>query len=253
MGRYAILQAELPGQRLSNLGVLLQDPEADRLYLRLRRDLDSLAEEEDLEALSALGNDLAAKASEMGADKLFDYFESDLSAGVRITNREQVLVDEFDRTLDRLYRRQIQSTVFQFRTHLPLYSLRAAAGRFLDNEEIVEEGWVETPESIKFLYPDMFVARVVGRSMEPVIPDGSLCVFRANVTGSRSGRLVLAEDRDASAYAVKRYQSRPLATKEGWRHERIWLESLNSDYPPWDLDPDQEKYRIMAEFVRILD
>ncbi len=39
----------------------------------------------------------------------------------------------------------------------------------------------------------MFVARIAGQSMEPKIPDGSLCVFRHGVTGSRQGRLVLVE------------------------------------------------------------
>lgn len=258
MGRYAVLKADLPGRGLLSIGVLLQDPEADRLYLRLRRDLDSLATEEDLEVLSALGDDLAAKAAEMGAEKLFEYLESALSGSVRITDREQAMVDQFDRALDRLYSRHVQSKVLEFRTHLPLYSLRAAAGRFLDNDEIVEEGWVETPENIKTLYPDMFVARVVGHSMEPSIPDGSLCVFRAGVTGSRANRLVLAEDRQMSpgkdsAYAVKRYKSEKQATEEGWQHGRIRLESLNPDYPSWDLDPDEDKYRIVAEFVRVLE
>ena len=47
--------------------------------------------------------------------------------------------------------------------------------------------------------------------MEPRIPDGSLCVFRHGVTGSRQGRLVLVENletRGNNRYAVKRYQSR---------------------------------------------
>ena len=203
--------------------------------------------------LSALGNDLASQASEMGAEKLFEYLEDGLSNTVRITDREPALVDQFDRTLDRLYRRHVPSKVLEFRTHLPLYSLRAAAGRFLDNEEIIADGWIETPENLKTLYPDMFVAKVVGHSMEPVIPDGSLCVFRTGVTGSRANRLVLAEDRNGPAYAVKRYKSEKLASEAGWRHGRIRLESLNPDYPSWDLDPDEDKYRILAEFVRVLE
>jgi len=103
------------------------------------------------------------------------------------------------------------------------------------------------------LYPDMFVAEIVGHSMEPLIPDGSFCVFRAGVAGSRTGRLVLAEDRDNNAYAVKRYASEKTVTDEGWKHQRIRLESLNPGYPSWDLEPDEEKYRIIAEFVRVLD
>lgn len=246
------MQAELPGRGLVNLGVLLEDPQSDALHLRFRRDMDSLVDEEDLEVLGGLADDLARKSGELGAGKLFEYLESTLSTSVRVTDREQVLVEDFSRELDRLYRQHVPSNVLEFRTHLPRYSLRAAAGRFLDNEEIVEEGWVETPEDLR-LTPDMFIAQIAGHSMEPLIPDGSLCVFRAGVTGSRVGRLVLAEDREANAFAVKRYNSKRIDSEEGWRHEWIHLESLNPEGPSWPLDPDEEKYRILAEFVRVLD
>jgi phage repressor protein C with HTH and peptisase S24 domain len=252
VGKYSILQAELPGHGLVNLGVLLQDPPADSLRLRFRRDLELLVEEAELDFFVALADDLARKAEELGSEKLLAYLEDTLSGTLRITDRESVLVEDFDRALDRLYRKHVESKVLQFRTHLPRYSLRAAAGRFLDNEEIEEQGWVEAPQSMPHLSPDMFVAEIAGKSMEPLIPDGSLCVFRAGVTGSRSGRLVLAEDREANAYAVKRYQSEK-SKGEQWQHQRIRLESLNPGYPSWDLEPDEEKYRIVAEFVRVLD
>ena len=102
----------------------------------------------------------------------------------------------------------------------------------------------------------MFVAQIAGHSMEPLIPDGSLCVFRRGVTGSREGRLVLVENLESGGndrYTVKRYQSEKIQHGEEWRHARIRLESLNPDYPSWDLDPDEEKYRILAEFVRVLE
>ena len=35
----------------------------------------------------------------------------------------------------------------------------------------------------------MFAAQIVGNSMEPVIPDGSYCLFRAPVEGTRQVRL----------------------------------------------------------------
>ncbi len=165
------------------------------------------------------------------------------------------MVEDFSRAVERLYRRHVSSNVLQFRTHLPRYSLQVAAGPFLENREVTEEGWVETPEDLR-ITPDMFVAAIAGRSMEPLIPDGALCVFRRGVTGSRDGRLVLVENLETSGnnrYTVKRYRSQKIASEEGWRHERIRLESLNPDYPSWDLDPEEEKYRILAEFVRVLD
>jgi hypothetical protein len=59
-----------------------------------------------------------------------------------------------------------------------------------------EIGWTEVPGvAVK---PDMFVARVTGTSMEPLIPDGSWCLFCPCPAGSREGRIVLVQ------FAVKR-------------------------------------------------
>jgi SOS-response transcriptional repressor LexA len=255
-GEYLLLEADLPGRGPVTLGVILRDPDADALWIRLRRDLGTLAEDEDLEVLEALAGDLDAKAKEMGAGGVLTYIEDTLSGTLRATDRETVTVDSFPRALDRLYHNYVRSNILPFRTHLPLYSLRAAAGKFLENEEVVEEGWFETPGDFR-LDDEMFAARVVGHSMEPLIPDGSLCVFRYGVVGSRAGRLVLAEDLQSTGnnrYAVKRYRSdKPQTGEDTWRHTSITLESLNVEYKSWDLDPDEEKYRIIAEFIRVLD
>jgi phage repressor protein C with HTH and peptisase S24 domain len=256
LGRYSVVQAETPQQGLVKIGVLLQEPQSDSLRLRFRRDLDSLVEDaEDREVLEALADTFAQRAKELGAEELFVYLESTLSGAIRLTDREEVLVEDFDRALNRLYLQNVQSNVLEFRTHLPRYSLRAAAGKFLENQEISEAGWVEAPEDLR-LGTDMFVAEIAGHSMEPLIPDGSLCVFRYGVVGSRIGRLVLAEERGAGGnndrYAVKRYHRDP---KDPER--KITLQSLNHDYPDWPLDSDPDsdeaKYRILAEFVRVLD
>ncbi len=256
LGRYSVVQAETPQQGLVNIGVLLEESLSDSLRLRFRRDMESLVEdEEDREVLEDLADDLAAKAREMGAEKLFEYLEASLSGAIRLTDREEVQVEDFPRALDRLYLKNVQSNVLEFRTHLPKYSLRAAAGKFLENQEISEDGWVEAPEDLR-LATDMFVAQIAGHSMEPRIPDGSLCVFRHGVVGSRQGRLVLVENLESTGnnrYAVKRYESEKVQSEADWKHQRIRLESLNPEYPSWDLDPDEEKYRILAEFVRVLD
>src|SRR5579863_3894065 len=167
-GRYSMVQAETPERGLVNLGILLEDPETDSLLLRFRRDLESLTDdEEDQQALEALAQDLSEKAHEMGAGKLFQYLESNVSNAIRVTERAEVLVEDFGRALDRLYLKNVQSNVLEFRTHLPRYSLEAAAGKFLDNREISEEGWVEAPENLR-LSSDMFVAHIAGLSMEPL-------------------------------------------------------------------------------------
>jgi SOS-response transcriptional repressor LexA len=253
--RYSLLQAALPGGDLTPIGVLLEDQAANTVHMRLRRDWEQLASDEDVEVLSVLAGDLAGKVSEMGPDGFFRHLEDSLSNLIRITDREAVAVEDFDRALNRLYREHVQSNVIPFRTHLPRYSLRVAAGKFLENEEVTEDGWIEAPEEVR-LSPAMFVAQIEGHSMEPYIPDGALCVFRAGVTGSRQGRLVLVENLETTGnnrYTVKRYQSERTEGPDEWRHTRIRLESLNPDYPSWDLDPDEEKYKIIAEFVRVLE
>ena len=81
--------------------------------------------------------------------------------------------------------------------------------------------------------------------------------FPPRRNGSRAGRLVLVEDRQTSgnhSYTVKRFRNDNEKSDEGeWRHTRIHLESLNPEYPSWDLDPSDDKYRIIAEFVRVIE
>ncbi len=252
--RYSILEVELPGEAAVNAGILLEDPAQNRLYIRMRRDWHDLAPEE-AEVLSELESDLADKSVEFGAEKLLANLEDTVSNAVRVSDRREVEVEDFDRALGRLYREHVRSNVHEFRTHLPRYSLAVAAGKFLENQEVVAEGWEEAPPDLR-LTPDLFVARIAGRSMEPLIPDGSLCVFRHGVIGSRQGRLVLVERLGGGGndrYTVKRYRSEKKAAPNGtWTHGRITLESLNPEFESWDLDPDEERFRIVAEFVRVL-
>ena len=154
----------------------------------------------------------------------------------------------------------MDSAIRPFVTHVPVYALRAAATKFGEsmdaNPESGEDGeWVRAPRRTR-LEPGMFAAQVVGRSMEPLIPDGSLCLFRRGVTGSRQGRRLLIEQFSetdfAARYTVKKYSSVKRQSESGeWEHERIRLEPLNREFPSFDLAPDQ--FRVIAEFVEVLD
>lgn len=248
--------ADLPGGTAQPIGVLLLDPKTDTLYVRLRRDWDAIASDEDSEVLAELEDDLLAQARDRGGKALLDHLENIASNSLRISDREAVTVRDFERKLGELYREHVPAQVLRFRTHLPRYSLAVAAGPFLTNpEDIHADEWIETPPDLH-LDEDMFVARIQGKSMEPRIPDGSLCVFRRNVVGSRNGRLVLvrnSELADDNQYTVKRYRSEKIVTEEGFLQTRIRLESLNPAYPSWDLDEEEGKYQVIAEFVRVLE
>jgi SOS-response transcriptional repressor LexA len=253
-----------------NIGVLLEDPANDRLYIRLRRDWRRIAPEEETEVLEALEDGLRTLAADLGAARVLDHLEDTLSNTLRVSDRRETIVGvgggadsdrDFERALDRLYRQHVPATVQAYVTHLPRYSLAVAAGKFLENQEVTEEGWEEVSGDLK-LTPHMFVARIAGRSMEPKIPDGSLCVFRLGVTGSRQGRLVLVEALGRGGndrYTVKRYRSEKkratgqTESDETWEHGRITLEPLNPEFEAWDLKPEDDSVRILAEFVAVLD
>lgn len=146
-------------------------------------------------------------------------------------------------------------------TCLPLVPLQAAAGGF-SNPQYVDEGefeWVEV-ESRHSLRPGMFVAQVVGRSMEPVIPDGAWCLFRAPVEGSRQGKIVLVQLRNVTdsetghGYTVKRYQSEKALTEDAWQHERIILKPVNTDFDPIVINgSDDDEIQVIAEMIEVLD
>ena len=88
------------------------------------------------------------------------------------------------------------------------------------------------------LRPGMFVAQVVGKSMQPAIPDGSYCLFTAPVIGTRQGKIVLVQLRDTidpdsgERYTVKRYLSEKVTDGDSWRHARITLKPVNPDFQP---------------------
>ena len=119
--------------------------------------------------------------------------------------------------------------------------------------------WVEIDTHHK-LQQGMFVAKVEGRSMEPQIRDGSYCLFLADVTGTRQGKIFLVELRDAmdpdtgDRYTVKRYSSEKGADEDGtWRHVKIILSPQNPDYSAIEIVVEDEMdVKVIAEFVEVL-
>ncbi|MBW0181487.1 MAG: DEAD/DEAH box helicase [Vulcanococcus sp.] len=146
---------------------------------------------------------------------------------------------------------------------LPLIPLKAAAGLFSDPQLIPEdsewEQWVFV-EAGRKLRRGMFVAQVVGKSMEPRIPDGSYCLFSTPVEGSRQGKIVLAQLRtetdpeSGARYTVKRYESeKTFGDNDTWRHVKIKLIPMNKAFGSIHLEEDdEENIEIIAEFLQVL-
>jgi SOS-response transcriptional repressor LexA len=253
-GAYVVLEAAFPQRPPRNIGVLLIDPAGNRGWLRLKETFD--ADPGDAEVLEALQPDLEQRLSEMGAEAFLQSLEDSLSNVLRIGERQAVAVDAFTRVLDRLYREHVEPAAIRpFETHLPLYSLRAAAGRLGEEMEPAEEDWVPAPAGMR-LSRDLFVAHVVGRSMEPRIPDGSLNLFRLNPVGSRQNKILLIQRfgafEETARYTVKRYTSKKSYSGEDqWQHERIRLEPLNPEFEAWDVGP--QDFAVVAEWLRVIE
>src|ERR671910_740012 len=92
LGQYVVIEIAAPGLRVENAGVLLIDPRTGKPYIRMRRDLAELSED-DAEYLDALRFDLEAKAGEMGGGGLMAWLEENASNFVRVTDRAEVMVD----------------------------------------------------------------------------------------------------------------------------------------------------------------
>ena len=141
-------------------------------------------------------------------------------------------------------------------THVPVYDLAVAAGLWGPESSPEEIGWTEVPGVA--MKPGMFVARVTGTSMEPLIPDGSWCLFRPCPAGSREGRIVLVQFNTLGAgdnggrFTVKKYHAEKIVTADGWRHDSIQLLPLNPAFGPISLEPeDAADLMIVGEFVRV--
>ena len=270
---WSLLEIARPGMSPEPLGVLLVDEETGRLSLRLKDETDfpqETLEEQEADYLAALASDLEAKGLEPGGVKpfgghaLLDSLEDSLSGFLRIGERTAIgYSGDPAQTVNRLFDEYVDSEVRPFVTHLPFYGLRAAATKFgeeFDQAEVSEpDAWLRAPRGMR-LAEGMFVAQVVGRSMEPLIPDGSYCLFRGPVVGSRQGKRLLIEQTGgqgadpASRYTVKRYTSRKTADGKmgedgAWKHESIRLEPLNPEFEAFELGPGD--FRVIAEFVQV--
>jgi len=255
------------GDALIPFGILFVDNATNELSTSCRTlaevtDLRELDEQQQ-DILDSLEEDLRQKAAENGGAELLDSLEDTLSGFFRISDRAAIAYSGSPQAAaDRLFDEFVDPDIRRYETHLPLYGLRAAATKFGESMAAGEragdeEAWIRVRNSRLRLSPGMFVAHVVGRSMEPLIPDNSLCVFRSDVKGTRAGKRLLIEkfgESDfASRYTVKRYTSikrKSDETESGWEHDKIRLEPLNPEFEAFELGPDE--FRVIAEFVEVL-
>ncbi|MES2558665.1 MAG: DUF3427 domain-containing protein [Bacteroidota bacterium] len=145
----------------------------------------------------------------------------------------------------------------QYLNSIPLMDIGVAAGSFSDDQLHLSTEWVELLNPFKYS-SDYFICKVSGESMNKIIPSDSWCLFKKYHSGSREGKIVLAEHSDiqdagfGSGYTIKEYHSEKEEVDGSWQHTSIVLKpkSFDSNFKPIVLDGDEA---INLKIVGIFD
>ncbi len=154
-----------------------------------------------------------------------------------------------------------QSLCFEveLRNPIPLYDFYAAAGSFSEMQTEKDFTFIEGPENNS--NSNYFACKIIGESMNRVIPNGSICLFKRYTGGSRNGKIVLIENRDVqdpdfnSAFTIKTYSSEKSVSDETWGHDSIVLRPnsfVNSYKNIIITEENAPEMRVIGEFVAII-
>lgn len=242
-----------------NCGILVVNPESGEAVFRFRQDWNEFAGEE-AETLRAIAEDLPRRLDEMGAARFLAWADETFSNTFRVSEPKTTLIGHIERTAHQLYRKFVHAAVRPFQTHLPLFELRATGGFFQTDLNVTPAArWLEVHvPGRRSLSEDYFCAYIEGRSMEPEIPDGALCLFRFYKAGTRQGGIYLmqrfATSEGGGEFTIKRYESRKRQHSDGtWEHESITMDPANPEYADWKLEQDESQYVTVAQFITVLE
>jgi superfamily II DNA or RNA helicase/HKD family nuclease/phage repressor protein C with HTH and peptisase S24 domain len=154
-----------------------------------------------------------------------------------------------------------QTSIFQeqLKNPVPLYDFYAAAGTFSDIQSSKNFKFIEGPEHISG--NNYFACKIIGESMNRVIPNGSICLFKHYTGGTRNGKIVLVENRDQqdpdfnSCFTIKTYSSEKSVLEDTWTHELIMLRPNSYDGSYQNIIITEENaagMRVIGEFISIL-
>lgn len=150
--------------------------------------------------------------------------------------------------------------ITESRNLIPLYDFYAAAGTFSEMQSTKDFILIEGPDNFS-TSKDYFACKIIGESMNRVIPNGSICLFKTPTAGTRNGKILLIENRDIqdqdfnSAFTIKTYSSEKKITEEGWEHSSIVLRPNSNDNSYKTIVINEEHsagMRVIGEFVSVL-
>lgn len=141
---------------------------------------------------------------------------------------------------------------------IPYYNISVAAGKFSDYQSVDDIQYIEMSDLSN---PDeYFACKVIGESMNKIIPNGAICLFRRYSGGSRNGLITLVEGNDiydtelGGNFTIKEYTSKKSIDDDGWKHEEIILKPLSTfDYDSIVLRDEQVmNFRVIGIFEKVL-
>jgi SOS-response transcriptional repressor LexA len=141
---------------------------------------------------------------------------------------------------------------------IPLYDFYAAAGTFSELQSEKDFTLIEGP--VNNSSNEYFACKIIGESMNRVIPNGSICLFKTYTGGSRNGKIVLLENMDIqdpdfnSAFTIKTYSSEKSVSEETWGHTSVVLRpnSFDSSYQNIIITAvNAPEMRVVGEFLKI--
>jgi len=141
---------------------------------------------------------------------------------------------------------------------IPLYDFYAAAGTFSEMQSDKNYTLINGPNNSN---NDLFACKIIGESMNRVIPNGSICLFKTSNLGFNNGKILLIENINEhyqefnSAFTIKTYSSEKFVTEEGLQNKTITLRpnSYDESYKNIILDKENsEGMKIVGEFIKIL-
>jgi DUF2075 family protein/predicted GIY-YIG superfamily endonuclease len=154
------------------------------------------------------------------------------------------------------------TTIIPFENSVPLYPLKVAAGEFYLNESLPEQEFIRVPDDVR-IKNDHFACKIIGNSMNKIVKDGEIALFKKYRGGSRNGLMVLAEYYDlqdvdfGSCYTFKEYSSQKKITEEGWEHKKITLSPRSYDSTYQDIvinaeEHGEKEFKIIGIFERVI-
>jgi superfamily II DNA or RNA helicase/SOS-response transcriptional repressor LexA len=191
------------------------------------------------------------------SDSMYKYLSENLEKKNTITVKENLLnsKEDFKHFNIELQTDQIEEVKYT----IPLFNFYAAAGTFSEMQDEKDYTEVSVPE--KYASEEYFACQIKGESMNRVILNGSICIFKKNVGGSRNGKIILFEHIDSfdpefnSAFTVKIYSSEKIVSEDGWKHSAIVLKpnSFDASFKSIILGEDNSReIKVLGEFVSVL-